>query len=240
MGARGGSPASRLYAADTMGTRLHKDSTRLLFLFLCIEGALIVLQLIAEFPPAGVEYPDSFSINIDRGLAESIRYIAELWIAVLFIVLAYRKKEYAFLFWTALFSLLLLDDSMSFHELYAMDVYSQLGLIDHGVSEAWGQSAGEVIVIFTVGLMLLPFVLLLLFKGSAEFKKVSRNVLALMALTAFFAIGVDAGRGAVEHELLAPILELLEGAGEFTGITLILWYVFRLTGEGGNNHQPGL
>lgn len=212
-----------------MSSKLFKDSTRLLMLLLCAEVVVVALHLATQLPTTGAHGPIFFDINIDRGLGESLRYMEELWIAALFIILARRTGDYMFVFWTVPFMLFFLDDSLAVHEVMGYGAYFKLHLAEYGIGPAWAQVSGEIVVFLIAGVLFVSTVLLLMRFGSDEFVRVSRAVLGFIALIGLFAIGVDVARNAVSSGTAQAILAVVEGGGELTGITLTLWYVFRHT-----------
>ena len=155
-------------------TKLFKDrhhnyldyfSLKLLALLLITDLLLILLYIVCWLPSSSYLSIALSKIVLDEKLlwitqeqsyAEIFQYIKELWIALILGFGYWQRRKIMFLAWTLLFSYLLLDDSLSIHEI----VGSQLGEFFQ-FQNVFGLRAvdlGEILVSATVGIGFLIFI----------------------------------------------------------------------------------
>lgn len=197
----------------------------LLLLLLCTDAAFIAMHLAVRLLPQ-FDGP-LYLLGTDRGYAEAFQYVKLYWIAILFALHFLQRRRILFLAWSAVFSYLLLDDSLRFHERLGAQFARATGLAP--VLGADPAHVGELLVSVLLGILLLAVVLPAWFLGSAEARQSSKPVLGLLALLALLGVGVDALRAWVPAQSLRLPFELIEDGGEMVVVSVILCAVFKIS-----------
>lgn len=163
-------------------------------------------------------------LHEDRGYAETLQYVKECWAAVVMLWLALRTRFLAPLVWGVFFAYLFVDDAFSVHEEWGRIFSSQLGF-----QAAFGlrpNDFGELLTSAVVGAV---FAILMIFSyaaGRAWDRGISRDLVVLFSVLAFFGVGVD-----MVHIMLdgLPIagLTIVEDGGELLAMSLVAAYASR-------------
>ena len=94
--------------------KLDLEKDKLLVLLLITDLVFVLLHILNVY--TGLLNSSLYMLSRDRGYAEFFQYTKELWIAVLFLFLAIKKKSGIFYVFSLLFVYLLFDDSFEVHE----------------------------------------------------------------------------------------------------------------------------
>lgn len=167
---------------------------------------------------------DLFSIEEDFGYAEVYQYIKEFWIVILLSSLVIKTKEIIYLSWSFLFFYLLLDDSLQIHEIFGSHLVSYLEIQSKFNLRA--QDFGELMISAIFGSLLFSFIGLSYFRSNKKRKIISKNILIMVTLLAFFGVFID-----MLHSVISwgtAIWGLIEDSGEMFIMSIIVWYVFGL------------
>ncbi|OEK08593.1 hypothetical protein A8C32_03850 [Flavivirga aquatica] len=170
-----------------------------------------------------IERNNLYFIEDDNSYSEVFQYIKELWIFLILIFIAVKKKIFPYVIWSLLFLYLLFDDSLSLHENIGeylsnyFEIQSGLGIrsVDFG----------ELIVSFSVGISFTFFLVLGYLKSNKTIKKVFQHLSIFILLLAFFGVFID-----ILHVFFNDNnkLGLFEDGGEMIVMSIILAYVFNL------------
>lgn len=197
------------------------DNGYLIFLCLLICTDLVFVGLHFVHTYTGYLANGTYSIEQDRGHAEFFQYTKEFWIIILMLIMFIKEATLTNLSWLMVFVYVLFDDAISIHEnighlasnLFALA--AELGLR--------AQDWGELIVTGMAGVILLTPVLIAFLRASARERMHSMIMGSLLALLAFFGVGID-----MLHSLLGgDNWGVLEDSGEMFVISVILFYIFR-------------
>lgn len=201
-----------------------------LLLLLCGDLAFVGLHIVSHLIPMPNE--DLFSLAVDLGYSEFYQYVKELWIALLFVAVAVRSGEFRYLTWTALFTYLLLDDSLSIHE--TLGIWIMRG-VDFEIFGLYASDLGDVIISAIIGGILFLAIGLAYVRGSFNFRRATRDLFLLMGIMVFFGVVVDVAH-AVSRAWYWPyiVLAIVEDGGELVAMSLILWYAYLLFLRKGN------
>jgi hypothetical protein len=166
-----------------------------------------------------------FSIEQDRALPELFQYLKQALLSVGLFVLFLRTRGWIFLAWAAFFGFLMLDDMLEFHERVGKAVGPTLGL--PSVFGLRMDDYGEIAYAGVVGLCLVTFVGLALRRGDLLARRLSSDLLCLLAALAMFAVLFDTLHTIAYFRapVLAQVLALLEDGGELLVMSLITAYV---------------
>ncbi len=209
-----------------------KDSSALLFLVLLVAVDLIFIFLHFLWGATPLLNNNLFSLALDFGYPEIYQYVKEFWIIVLILFVYVKTKEGGYIAWAMLFTYLLCDDSMLIHEQVGLVIANKLEF-----TPLFGlrlQDYGELIVTAVSTAIPLTLVGCFYLRGSSTFKKISRDLLLLLIITAVFGIFVDMAIVSLKPGMAVYLLlEILEDGGEMVAISLITWYAFLLNNRKG-------
>lgn len=203
---------------------LKDNSIRLLYLFLATDLAFIVIHLV--YVHADVLSNPSFSLAQERGYSEIFQYIKEYWIALLLGALAVKQRSALYLGWSLLFFYLLLDDSLTIHEILGAIISEKLGL--QAVFNLRALDFGELIVSACIGLFFLFFLAISYRFASRIPRETSKSLIIMFLVLAVFGIAVDMLHSMLRFSLFwDPLLAMLEDGGEMVVMSVIAWFVFK-------------
>ena len=210
-----------------MKLNLNNWSSRLLYLLLATDILFIALHII--YKTTELTSNSSFSLEMDRGYPEIFQYIKEYWIALLFLFLALRKQVLIYGVWSLLFLYLLLDDYLKIHEIGGEMISEKLNF--PAILNLRAVDLGELLVSISVSLFFLVLISITYRFSNSMARQVSKYIIALLFLLAFFGIVTDMVHIMTESlsiELLNDFMGLVEDGGEHLVMTLIAWFVFLL------------
>ncbi len=201
----------------------HEPSASLLLaLLICTDFVFFILHSLNRFL-----YWDNLmlSLGTDRGYSEIFQYIEWLWIVFLLVNLSLKNKSFIYSVWAIFFTYLLLDDAIQVHETGGAFISKYLSIISYGGFR--GQDIGELIVTGAAGSALLSLVLLAYIFGSKSFRKMSHDMLLLIAALVFCGVVVDMIHTSLSlGKVVKMILGFIEDGGEMIVVSIISWYVF--------------
>lgn len=205
------------------------------FLMLLILGDLAFIAIHVLYETTSIDFLGSvlFSISRDFGYAEIYQYVKEFWVVLLTLLVFSKTKEIGYISWTMLFTYLLFDDSLQIHERAGSIVAARLDLAPAIGLRA--QDFGELAVSAISAVSLLTLIGIFYLRGSAIFKKTSRDLFLILSAIAFFGVLVDMVDVAIH---LGPIVEMIlvtmEDGGEMIATSVLTWYVFLLNNYNGH------
>lgn len=237
---RGETPAASLLPEGEVRVHAGSDPYPFLLLLLLADVAFVMLHILHTW--TGLAPNPMLSIERDRGHAEIFQYLKEYWIASLLVLLAVRRQKLLYLSWAPLFAYFLLDDSLKIHEKLGAFVSYR-----YGFDAALGvrsQDLGELVVTGFFGVLLFSLIGAAHYLSGPVERRVSRQLLLLVAALVFFGIGVDLLKQLSGQSPVRPLLGMLEDAGEMIVMSVIAWFVFRLVSyptsvSGGAVGAPG-
>lgn len=213
-----------IHPASKLPTYLRKYNQIFLYSLLAINLLFIGLHSLKSL---GYLNDPNFSVTKRFGYGESFMYLNELFIAGCFLWLSFRFKRTLFYCWTAVFTYVLLDDSLDIHETLG---YKIGAFLDQTMSlpAGSGGEAGEMMVFGLFGLILFIPLFISYFRASNRHIKVAtQDLLILFAGILFFGIGVDILNDFfATGTFLNGFFGLLEDAGEMVMVSLTAWYTW--------------
>ena len=168
----------------------------------------------------------NFSVTKNFGYAESFQYLKAGFITACFTWLATKYKKKLFSCWAAVFSYILLDDSLEIHE-----------WVGYKISETFdpllpfiglGSSTGELIAFGIFGaLLFIPLFILYYKSNNKNLKVLSQDLFIMFCGLTFFGIAVDLLHDfAKTGSVMKGLLGLIEDGGEMIIMSCIVWYVW--------------
>jgi 4-amino-4-deoxy-L-arabinose transferase-like glycosyltransferase len=213
------------------GTFHDRGATRLLLFLVCGDLAFGVLHVVNNRTDL-LNIP-RLDIMLDQSYPEMFQYLKYAWCCILLTVASFRYTAWRFMAWAALFLYFLLDDSLRVHERLGRHVAMALDF-----QPAWGlrlQDYGEMLVSAFAGLGLFLPLGLAYRTGSGQFKKLSRDLALLVLALVFVGVFVDMAQMAFRPYVgptINSLLRALEDLGEMFVASVMLWYVFIMSGRG--------
>jgi len=182
---------------------------------------------------------DVFNLSMDLSLAESYQYVKEFWIVALLAWVIVKNRRYAYLGWASLFSYLMLDDMLSFHEGLGTLILNALNLDPAFVltGELRYQDFGELGVSIFFGVFFLSLIALAYWRGGKKLRTSFHYILAGLLVTVFFGVFFDFANRIFSEEsskVMYELTRMLEDGGEMIGMSLTCWYVYTFA------HSPQL
>jgi hypothetical protein len=213
------------------GTFNDRGATRLLFFLVCGDLAFGMLHVVNKRTDL-LEIP-RLDIMLDQSYPEMFQYLKYAWCGILLTVASFRYAAWRFMAWAALFLYFLLDDSLSIHESLGLHVSAAFDF-----QPAWGlrlQDYGEMLVSAAAGLCLLLPLAWAYRTGPEQFRKLSRDLALLVLALVFVGVLVDMTQVAFRAYVGKTtnfLLRTLEDLGEMFVASVMLWYVFLMSGRG--------
>lgn len=203
--------------------QINKRSLFLFFvLLLFVDFAFIALHSIEALTP--LIDNSLYSLYEDGGYSEMYQYIKWVWIILLLFFLALSNQSINYSAWMLVFTYILCDDAFEIHETLGRHVAEHLTFL-HPLGLRI-QDIGELIVLGSAGLVLLFFIVLSYIRGTEKFKRVSRDILLLLFVSAFTSIFFDIAHSSIHiGRITTGILGVAEDGGEMFAASLILYYI---------------
>ncbi len=166
--------------------------------------------------------PFLFSISRERGYGEFFQYMKAFWLVLLFAWYAFRTRQATYLFWSAIFGYLLIDDAAGIHEKAGNMI--RLGLAIPAQFGLRGADFGEL----TFYALMMGSLLLLLgatyYFGTASFRRDSIYLMGLLGIFAFFASIVDVLHMFLRETDFFRLIDVVEDGGEMVMMSIIVWF----------------
>ena len=168
----------------------------------------------------------NFSVTKNFGYGESFQYLKAGFVAACFIWLAAKFKKPLFYCWTAVFSYILLDDSLEVHEWLGYKISETFDPLLPFIG--LGSTAGELVAFGLFGaLLFIPLFYFYYKSDSRNLKVFSQDLFILFCGLTFFGIAVDLLHDfARTGSVLNGLLGLIEDGGEMIIMSCIVWYVW--------------
>jgi hypothetical protein len=207
----------------------YKDSRifSLLVLLVLTDIVFIILHLLHSLRV--YFYPD-LSLEQDLGFSEIYQYVKEFWIAILFVMIAFKRREIAFNAWALVFFYFLLDDALQIHEYLNDHIAEWLNL--PSVFGLRPKDLAEILFAAVTGFILLVILLVFYRFGSEFFRKVSQNLFILISFLIFFGLVMDMLHNMIKLGYrFTQLLGTIEDGGELIVMSFIVAYVYFVNSE---------
>ena len=220
---------------------IDEDSTKFFLLLISADILFIILNIIYLFYNYRGSINSVWSIETDRGLAESYQYVKECWVILLLIWLTVRYSRLSLLSWVSIFTYILADDVFELHERFGSTIARFVGF-----KSTFGLRAADIGELSFFAIFGILFSMLIIFtyfynRKDYIFNAVNRRLLLLLGFLALFGAATDAIHSMFAHlsqlwgwpRLLKIILffslGLIEDGGEMIIMSIAVWSLFLLT-----------
>lgn len=166
-----------------------------------------------------------FYLNNDDGYPEMFQYLQFLIGIIILIILFLKTKKMGYISWLILFILLLLDDSLKFHERFGAWATEKFNYTPMFGLRA--QDLGELTYVAVFGSVLLFFLVGGYYYGDKKYRRIAIDFGIIFAVFLFFGIGVDMIHEFIDHNRYSLLfLILLEDGGEMIVLSVFVWYLY--------------
>ena len=166
-----------------------------------------------------------FYLNNDDGYPEIFQYLQFVIGIIILIKLLIKTKKMGYLSWLILFILMLLDDSLKFHERFGTWATEKFNY-----SPMFGlraQDLGELTYVAVFGSILLFFLVGGYYYGDKKYRRIAVDLGLLFAVFLFFGIGIDILHEFINHNRYSLLfIVLLEDGGEMIVLSCFIWYLY--------------
>jgi hypothetical protein len=197
---------------------------KLLGLLVLADLVFVFLHILHVFTPLLPE--NLYSISRDRGYAEFFQFTKELWIAVLFLVLALRQRNLLYFIFSLLFTYFLLDDSFEFHEQVGALLAETLHL-----QPIFGLRAidmGELLVSAVFGGLFVAAIAITYIMSDLATRRIANQVILMVVVLTLFGVLLDMAEIITENRAVSEVLKIFEEGGEMLVMSVITWFAFHL------------
>lgn len=212
----------------------RKGAVEFLGLLLAVDLFFILLHLCHLYTP--YFHDPAYSIEMDRGFAETFQYVQGFWVVLIFCWLALISSP-AYLVWALLFTYIVIDDAFMLHERIGRALatyvdYQHIALLRT-------RDIGELLVFAAVGGVFLLLFGITYQQSSTPIRRVYQQLFRYFGLLVFFGVVVDMLHIIAGKEgFIVPLIGLLEDGGEMVAMSLLCWYTFHLLQQARRNHIP--
>jgi len=166
-----------------------------------------------------------FTLNNDDGYPEMFQYLQFIIGIIILIKLLLKTKTMGYMSWLILFVLMLLDDSLKFHERFGTWATEKFNYTPMFGLRA--QDLGELTYVAVFGSILLFFLVGGYYYGDKKYRKTAIDFGIIFAVFLFFGIGVDMVHEFIDHNRYTLLfLILLEDGGEMVMLSIFVWYIY--------------
>lgn len=173
-----------------------------------------------------------FSLEADNGLPEAFQYVKQFWVALCMGAMFRRVRQVVYIGWALVFTFLLLDDAFQFHEHIGQWLGQQYELpVAFGLRP---DDIGELLFAALVGGITTLLIGFGLWRGDADARIISRDIIIMVIVLAGLGVGVDILHVITYFKapLLAQFLLIFEDGGEMLVVSAIVAYLINAL-----NHQ---
>lgn len=204
--------------------KLNLEKDKLLVLLLITDLVFIFLHILNVY--TGLLNSSYYLLYRDRGYAEFFQYTKELWIAILFLFLAIKKKRGIFYVFSLLFIYFMVDDSFEVHERLGRLIAETFNF--QGLMGLRAVDLGELLVSGLFGLLFLIALSLFFILSDQITRRIALYMGIFIVLLAFFGVALDMVGVIIDQRAVVRIMAILEEGGEMLVMSLITWFVYRL------------
>jgi hypothetical protein len=221
----------QLAVATPEAYRPANPARTLLLLLVAADLAFIVLHVL--YIETNLLRGRPFSLEADNGLPEAFQYVKQFWVALCMAAMFRRVREVVYVGWMLVFTFLLLDDAFQFHERigewlgqrYALPVVFGLRPDDIGELLFAAIVGGTAAVLIGFGI----------WRGDADARIVSRDMVILVVVLAALGVGLDLLHVITYFKapLLAQFLLIVEDGGEMLIVSAMVAYMVNVLNHPG-------
>ena len=204
--------------------KVNNEKYKLLIILIFTDLVFILIHMINVH--TDLLNSSLYLLSRDRGFAEFFQYAKELWIAILFLMLAIKQKSGIFYVFSLLFIYFLIDDSLEVHENFGRllsEIFQFQSLL--GIR---GVDIGELLVSGVFGLLFVTAIVLFFLLSDEITRRIAHYLFVLLGLLVIFGVLMDMLEVMAPTPTLSGILLVIEEGGEMIVMSVITWFVFRL------------
>ena len=202
----------------------------LLLLLIAADLAFIFLHVL--YVETSLLRGRPFSLEADNGVPEAFQYVKQFWVALCMGLMFRRARQVVYIGWTIVISFLLLDDAFQVHERIGEWLGQQYAL--PGAFGLRPDDIGELLFAAFVGGIAALLVGFGFWRGNADARIISRDMIIMVIVLAGLGVGVDLLHviSYFKAPLLAQFLLIFEDGGEMLVVSCMVAYMVNVL-----NHQ---
>ena len=218
------------------GNYLKYFALEFLILLLVADIVFILLYISCWLPSSSylskaiseiVTHQELLWLTEDWSYAEVFQYLKELWIVLILSFSAWQRKSFLLTAWALLFTYLLMDDSLSIHEVIGSKISSLLQFQD--AFELRAVDFGEVLVSASIAIVFLIVISWAYCRSSSTERKYSHFLTFFLIALAVTGVVFDLIHVIVSNNLYFNLIfALLEDGGEQIIMSFALSFVFAI------------
>jgi hypothetical protein len=201
------------------------SSSTCLLIFLLATDTMFIILGYSYGSIVGWDNSD-FIIGREGGYAEIFQYCKEFGMVVSFFPFFLRYRHLITLGWQALLVYIFLDDSLQIHERLGEAIAQHFSILPMGLR---AQDFGELLVSAFFGLLILSLLSIGYYYASTGLRGISRHLAGLLSILVLIGVIFDMVHGLLDPFLQSIFFEVLEEGGEMLTMSVMAWYVHRLT-----------
>jgi hypothetical protein len=198
-------------------------------LVLLLATDLVFIALDCLYGAAAGLYESDFAITRNWGYGEIFQYVKEASILLFFFLFFLQHRHVVTLGWQIFFLYILLDDSLELHE-----------TLGRGIAESFhfsplvglqAKDFGELAVSAFFGFFILSLLNTGYYYATSTLRKIFRHLFGLLIILAVCGVIFDMVQQMIgpSTPLIYTILGIADDGGEMVTLSVIAWYVHRLT-----------
>lgn len=169
----------------------------------------------------GVVSDTGFALTYDRSYAEVFQYVKQYWILIALALLTLKRKALLYAACGVLFAYFLVDDYAELHENFGEQLADYLQIPAMWMLQPY--DFGELIVFAVYGCVSIALLGIAYWRAGGLDRSIAIEVVCLLGLIAFFAVGVDVLHALSLPETISNCLGAIEDGGEMMAFSLLLW-----------------
>ena len=199
----------------------------IIYILLYVSCWLPSSSYLSQTISGAVLHQELLWLTEEQSYAEVFQYLKELWIVLILGFGAWQRKSFLLIAWALLFSYLLIDDSLSIHEVIGRDISNLLQF-----QKAFGLRAvdfGEVLVSATVAIGFLIIISWAYSGSNSTERKYSQFLTFFLLALAVTGVFLDLIHVVVSDNLYFNLIfALLEDGGEQIIMSFALSFVYAI------------
>ncbi|MEZ4802629.1 MAG: hypothetical protein R2797_07620 [Gelidibacter sp.] len=205
-----------------------KKTNKILFSLISLDILFILLHILFIYlifirVQFNWSIGNDFMVNNDGSYPEIFQYIKFACISLILLYFVIKGKGIGYISWCVLYVLLLLDDSMQFHERFGTWVSEKFHYAPHLGLRA--QDFGELTYDVLFGTFFIVFIAIGYYYGDKVYRKINIDLFLLFCFLLFFGVGVDMIDELFEDNRWSILFfNLFEDGGEMIALSTIVWY----------------
>ena len=204
--------------------KFEYERDKILVLLLITDAIFVLFHILNVY--TDLLSSSLYSLKRDQGYGEFFQYTKELWIAVLFLILGFKKKKGVYFAFAMLVFFFLFDDYFSLHEQLGIFIAQMLNF--QPALGLRGIDFGELLFSAVIGILFLVLFILFSLISDRQTRLMILYMLIFIVLLAGFGVLLDMTEVIIKNSAVSRVVAIFEEGGEMFVMSWILWFVMRI------------